>query len=294
MTTPVPFEAYDYCRRITREAAGNFYYAFVTLPRHRRRAMYAAYAYCRLCDDLADDDLPLEQKTQQIREINDRLRNARNGHPDAPVFEALAHASADFQIPYEDLSEVSRGVEMDLTVSRYETFEDLATYCYRVASAVGLICIAICGYSDPRAREYAIELGLAMQLTNILRDIREDAERGRIYIPQEDLRRFNYSEDELIAGTANDQFINLMRFEVERARGYFESGKRLITLLPIRSRAFPAVLGGLYGRILDKIEARNYNVFDERVGLSTREKITLAVRLWIQSHIPMERVATAW
>ena len=295
MPTPTaPIEAYERCRAITRQAAGNFYYAFVTLPRRRRRAMYAAYAYCRLCDDLSDDDLPIDEKTQRIQGIDSLLENARNGNPDGPVFEALAHAAAEYDIPYEDLMEVARGVEMDLTVSRYETFEDLATYCYRVASVVGLICIRIMGYQDQRAREYAIDLGLAMQLTNILRDIREDAERGRIYIPQEDLRRFGYTEEELLAGAVNDRFRSLMEFEVARAREYFERGKRLLKLLPVRTRAFPAVLGGLYGRVLDRIEARNYNVFEGRVGLSTREKVGLAVRLWIQSYVPMERVATAW
>ncbi len=293
-TLAVPLEAYEYCRRITREAAGNFYYAFVTLPRHRRRAMYAAYAYCRLCDDLSDDDLPIDEKTRRIQGIDALLEEARAGNPDGPVFEAIAHAAVEYDIPYEDLMEVARGVEMDLTISRYETFEDLETYCYRVASVVGLISIQIMGYTDRRAREYAIDLGLAMQLTNILRDIREDAERGRIYIPQEDLRRFGYSEEDLLAGTVNDQFRSLMEFEVARAREYFERGKRLIKLLPVRTRAFPAVLGGLYGRVLDRIEARNYNVFEGRVGLSTREKVGLAVRLWIQSYIPMERVATAW
>ena len=293
LTTP-PLEAYEHCRKITRAAAGNFYYAFVTLPRQRRRAMYAAYAYCRLCDDLSDDDLPIDEKTRRIQGIDGLLEEARAGNPDGPVFEALAHAAAEYGIPYEDLIEVARGVEMDLTISRYETFEDLATYCYRVASVVGLICIQIMGYTDQRAREYAIDLGLAMQLTNILRDVREDAERGRIYIPQEDLRQFGYSEEDLLAGTVNDQFRSLMEFEVARAREYFERGKRLLKLLPVRTRAFPAVLGGLYGRVLDRIEARNYNVFEGRVGLSTREKVGLAVRLWIQSYIPMERVATAW
>ncbi len=256
--------------------------------------MYAAYAYCRLCDDLSDDDLPIDEKTRRIQGIDALLEEARAGNPDGPVFEALAHAAVEYDIPYEDLVEVARGVEMDLTISRYETFDDLKTYCYRVASVVGLICIQIMGYTDQRAREYAIDLGLAMQLTNILRDIREDAERGRIYIPQEDLRRFGYSEEDLLAGTVNDQFRSLMEFEVARAREYFERGKRLLKLLPVRTRAFPAVLGGLYGRVLDRIEARNYNVFEGRVGLSTREKVGLAVRLWIQSYIPMERVATAW
>ena len=290
----VPEEAYAYCRRITREAAGNFYYAFVTLPRQRRRAMYAAYAFCRLCDDLADNDFPVEQKREQLAGVETKLIEAKDGAPDGPVFEALAHAVQDYGIPWEDLTEIARGVEMDLTVSRYDTFEDLSTYCYRVASVVGLVCIQICGYKDPRAREYAIDLGMAMQLTNILRDIREDGELGRIYLPREDLERFGYSEEELLAGEMNDRFRSLMEFEVERAREYFERGKRLLKLLPVRTRAFPAVLGGLYGRVLDRIEDRQYNVFDSRVSLPTKVKIALAVRLWIQSYVPMERVATAW
>ena len=294
MTLVVPKQAYDHCRRVTREAAGNFYYAFVTLPRQRRRAMYAAYAFCRLCDDLADDDLPIEQKTEQLAGVETKLLQAKDGNADGPVFEALAHAVQDYGIPWEDLTEIARGVEMDLTVSRYDTFEDLSTYCYRVASVVGLVCIQICGYTDTRAREYAIDLGMAMQLTNILRDIREDGELGRIYLPQEDLERFGYSEEELLCGEMNDRFRNLMEFEVARTREYFARGKRLLKLLPVRTRAFPAVLGGLYGRVLDRIEDRQYNVFDSRVSLPTKVKIALAVRLWIQSYVPMERVATAW
>ena len=294
MTLVVPEQAYDHCRRVTRDAAGNFYYAFVTLPRLRRRAMYAAYAFCRLCDDLADDDLPIEQKREQLAGVETKLLQAKDGNTDGPVFEALAHAVQDYGIPWEDLTEIARGVEMDLTVSRYDTFEELSTYCYRVASVVGLVCIQICGYTDVRAREYAIDLGMAMQLTNILRDIREDGELGRIYLPREDLERFGYSEEELLRGEVNDRFRSLMEFEVARAREYFTRGKQLLKLLPIRTRAFPAVLGGLYGRVLDRIEDRQYNVFDSRVSLSTKVKIALAVRLWIQSYVPMERVATAW
>ena len=294
MTLVVPEEAYDHCRRVTREAAGNFYYAFVTLPRKRRRAMYAAYAYCRLCDDLADDDLPIEQKREQLAAVETRLLRAKDGNADGPVFEALAHAVQEYGIPWEDLTEIARGVEMDLTVSRYDTFEELSTYCYRVASVVGLVCIQICGYKDMRAREYAIDLGMAMQLTNILRDIREDGELGRIYLPREDLERFGYSEEELLRREMNDRFRSLMEFEVARARQYFARGKRLLKLLPVRTRAFPAVLGGLYGGVLNRIEDRQYNVFDSRVSLPTKVKIALAVRLWIQSYVPMERVATAW
>ena len=287
-------EAYAHCQRVTKAEAKNFYYAFVTLPRDKRRAIYAAYAFCRLCDDIADEPLPLDDKRRKLRDVDAALERARNGDPDGPVYSALAHAVGKYGIPWEDLAEVARGVEMDLTLSRYETFEDLATYCYRVASVVGIICIHVFGFSDPVAREYAVDLGLGMQLTNILRDIKEDAGMGRVYLPQDELQRFGYPEEALMAGEINDEFIQLMRFQVARARGYFDSGKRLLPLLPVRSRACPAVLGGLYSRVLDRIEQRGYDVFERRIALPTREKLFLAVRIWLQSYLPLKGAAAAW
>ena len=287
-------EAYAHCQRVTRAEAKNFYYAFITLPKAKRRAIYAAYAFCRLCDDIADEPLPLDEKQRKLREVDAALARAREGQPDGPVYSALAHAVHEYGIPWEDLAEVARGVEMDLTLDRYETFEDLASYCYRVASVVGIICIHIFGFSDPAARGYAIDLGLGMQLTNILRDLREDAEMGRVYLPQEELRRFGYPEEALMAGEVNDEFIRLMRFQVARARGYFDSGKLLLPLLPVRTRACPAVLGGLYSRVLDRIEDNGYNVFERRIALSTRTKLLLAVRLWLQSYAPLKQIAAAW
>ena len=287
-------EAYAHCQRVTKAEAKNFYYAFVTLPKAKRRAIFAAYAFCRLCDDIADEPLPLGEKRRKLREVDTALERARDGQPDGPVYSALAHAVHTYEIPWEDLAEVARGVEMDLTLNRYETFDDLAAYCYRVASVVGIICIHIFGFSDPVARGYAIDLGLGMQLTNILRDLREDAEMGRVYLPQEELRRFGYPEEALMAGEVNDDFVRLMRFQVARARGYIDSGKRLLPLLPVRTRACPAVLGGLYSRVLDRIEQRGYDVFARRISLPTREKLLLAVRLWLQSYLPLKRVAAAW
>lgn len=294
MANPIPTEAYAHCQRITKAEAKNFYYAFVTLPKARRRAIYAAYAFCRLCDDIADEPLAVEEKLRQLQEVEDALEQARNGQPDGPVYEALAHAVQEYDIPWEDLVEVIRGVEMDLTITRYETFDDLRAYCYRVASVIGLICIQVCGYSDPKARQYAIELGLAMQLTNILRDIREDSEMGRVYLPQEDLASFGYSEEQLMAGEINEEFTRFMEFQVARARDYFKKGKRLLKLLPMRTRACPSVLGGIYSRVLDRIEGKGYDVYERRISLPPREKLFLTVRLWAQSYVPLERVATAW
>jgi phytoene synthase len=294
VASPVPTEAYAHCQRVTKAEAKNFYYAFVTLPGPRRRAIYAAYAFCRLCDDIADDDLPIEEKLQQLREVEGALERAKNGQPEGLVYQALAHAVQEYGIPWEDLISVIRGVEMDLTITRYKTFGDLREYCYRVASVVGLICIQVCGYSDPKAREYAVDLGLAMQLTNILRDIREDSEIGRIYLPQDELARFGYTEEQLMAGEIDENFEKFMEFQVARAREYFTKGKQLLKLLPMRTRACPSVLGGIYSHVLDAIEAKGYDVYERRISLPSREKLFLTVRLWCQSYVPLERVATAW
>ena len=294
VANPIPKEAYAYCQRVTKAAAKNFYYAFITLPKSRRRAIYATYAFCRMCDDIADEPLPNEEKLRQLHEVEDSLELAKAGQATGPVYQALAHAVREHGIPWADLAEVVHGVEMDLTINRYETFDDLRSYCYRVASVVGLICIQICGYSDPKARDYVIDLGLAMQLTNILRDIQEDMELGRVYLPQEELSRYGYTEKQLMAGEINEDFARFMEFQVARARTYFMNGKQLLKLLPIRTRACPSVIGGIYSRILDRIEENGYDVYEHRISLSSREKLFLMVRLWCQSYFPVERVATAW
>ena len=278
--------AYDHCQRITKEQAKNFYYAFVTLPKRKRHAIYAAYAFCRLCDDIADEELPLEEKIHQLAQTRQKLGEAFVGTPDGPIFIALEDASTEFAIPQEYFLEVLQGVEMDLTNTRYRTFEELQPYCYKVACTVGLICIEVFGYEDPSAKDYAIDLGMAMQLTNILRDIKEDLQRGRIYIPLEEIESFDYSEEELIQEIINEQFTALMAFQVERARHYFEKGKRLLPLLSPRSRTCPAVLHGLYSQILDRIESSGYNVFDRRIGLTTPEKLILTAKLWAESLTP--------
>jgi phytoene synthase len=285
MTTELE-RAYDRCQSIARQHARNFYYAFRTLPSKKRRAIYATYAYCRACDDIADEQMPLEEKRRLFAETRERLEASRNGRVGDPVFLAVADAARAFSIPADYFEEVIQGVEMDLVQSRYRTWKDLRDYCYKVASVVGLICIEIFEYSDPRAHDYAVDLGLAMQLTNILRDVKEDAERGRIYIPLDDMATFGYSESELERGVVNDSFKRLMAFETDRARSYFESGKRLIPLLSSESRACPSVLHGLYSAVLDRIESSGYRVFDGRIGLSTAEKLLITARIWARGLIP--------
>ena len=279
-------QAYQHCQHVAKEQARNFYYAFVTLPLKKRRAIYAAYAFCRLCDDIADADLPLEAKVDELAYLQQQLEQSFRNEPNGPVFTALRDASDTFAIPMDYFLEVMRGARMDLTYSRYQTFDELKSYCYGVASAVGLICIQVFGYKDPSARDYAVDLGLAMQLTNILRDVKEDAQRGRIYLPLDEMREFGYSEEELFDDAINPAFLDLMAFQVRRAREYFDRGRQLIPLLSHRSRACPAILYGIYSRVLDRIERLGYNVFNGRIGLATSEKVLLTAKIWIQSLLP--------
>ena len=204
-----------------------------------------------------------------------------------PPFIALADTLAAFDIPTRYFEEVIEGVEMDLVQTSYRSFEDLRKYCYKVASAVGLICMEIFGYEDAIAKEYAVDLGLAMQLTNILRDVKEDARRGRIYIPLDEIASFGYSPEELRDGVINDAFRALMRHQIARARRYFESGRRLLPMVPAQASACPAILIAVYSRILDRIESSDFDVFTRRVGLSAIEKLLMMARLWATSLIPV-------
>lgn len=278
--------AYEECRLITRREARNFYYAFLTLPARRRRAIYVAYAFCRYCDDSVDAERSNAEKLRLLSELRGKLARSYDGQADEPLFLGLADVSAQYDIPQEYFREVLAGVESDLVKNRYRDFEELRQYCYQVASVVGLICLQIFGYKDARAREYAIDLGLAMQLTNISRDVQEDLALDRIYLPQDELARFGYSEAELRAGTCNDAFVNLMRFQARRARAYFQSGFQLLPYLSPRSRACPAALGQIYSRVLDRIEDADYNVLHRRVSLSTAEKLGVMAHSWLTSMRP--------
>ena len=278
--------AYAHCQRVAKQSAKNFYYAFRTLPVRKRNAIYATYAFCRVCDDIADDDLALHEKKRQLAHVRNQLAELEDGAGGDPVFTALSDATRTFGIPARYFEDVIDGVETDLTHNRFQTFDELRDYCYGVASAVGLICIEVFGYGDPKARDYAIDMGLAMQLTNIMRDVKEDAERDRIYIPQQEMQSFGYTEHALMGGVNNDAFRSLMRFQASRARRYFDSASHLLPLLPRESRACPALLHGVYRRILDRIESSGFDVFERRIGLSRRRKVLLTARIWAASLIP--------
>ena len=282
--------AYAHCQQLTRREAKNFYYAFVTLPLEKRKAIYAAYAFCRHCDDSVDEAASPEDKLSALTDLRSSLARAYRGQAPTPTFLALADAADRYSIPEDYFQEIILGVESDLVKTRYQNFDELRQYCYRVASVVGLVCLQIFQYRDDAAREYAVDLGLAMQLTNIMRDVKEDWSMGRVYLPQDEMARFGYTEEQLEAGVRNDAFVQLLRFQGERAREYFRSGFRLLPYLSRRSRACPAVLGAIYSRVLDRIEASGYDVLGEqRIALSTGEKARITARAWLASTLAPPR-----
>ena len=279
-------QAYEECRLITRREAKNFYYAFLTLPADRRKAIYVVYTFCRYCDDSVDNVGSLDQKLSMLEELKRKLDLSYRRRATEPVFLGLSDVVQNYDIPQDYFRGVLSGVESDLVKTRYQNFEELRQYCYQVASVVGLICLQIFGYRDDRAKQHAVDLGIAMQLTNIARDVGEDLELDRIYLPQEEISRFGYSEEELRAGMMNDSFRELMKFQAQRARHYFQSGFLLQPFLAPRSRACPAVLGRLYNVILDRIEGANYDVLHQRISLSKGEKLRVTAQAWLTAMLP--------
>ena len=277
--------SYRLCQRITRREAKNFYYAFITLPREKRRAIYAVYAFCREADDIADADSSIDEKKSKLGVLRTRLERAQAGDPQGGIDIALSDAIMLYGIDPQDLAHVIDGVEMDLVISRYETFPDLQIYCYRVASAVGLSVLPILAGGGERlpveVREAGEKLGLGMQLANIVRDVAEDIAIDRVYIPQEDLRRFQVSEEMLHHGVMNDDMRRLLSLESERARKYMREGERVSEFLPRNARGCITLLSRIYTRILEMAEVRDYDVFKERLSLSIGEKILLILRTWL-------------
>ena len=276
---------------LTRRSRSNFYYAFLTLPRPRRDALYAVYAFCRIVDDVADLGRDAgAQRAQLARWREDVARCFEPGPPpDHPVARQLAAAVRAYPIPRTALEAIIDGCEMDLARARYETFEDLRPYCDRVASAVGLCCIEIFGYTDPRAREYAVHLGTALQLTNILRDVGVDARDGRVYLPQKELREFGVGEADLIAGRHGEAFVRLMRHQAARARQFYATAAAAYPVVDARSLIAAEIMGGIYHALLEEIEARRFAVFDERITVPVRRKVAIALRCWAAARLPRRR-----
>jgi len=277
----------DLAARLTRKSRSNFYYAFLTLPRPRREALYAVYAFCRTVDDVADlgaaREIDVAARRRELGRWRDEVARcyAPGGAPEHPLARRLQAAVRAFAIPRDALLAIVDGVEMDLDRVAYETAEDLHPYCYRVASAVGLCCIEIFGYTDPRARDYAIHLGTALQLTNIIRDVGADARDGRVYVPQEDLRKFGVTFEDLRAGRHTDRFVALMTHQAERARRFYRLARASFPAADARALVPAEIMGRIYQALLEEIEARRFQVFGERIVVPTARKVAIAVRCWV-------------
>lgn len=269
--------AYERCRTITRAAARNFYYGFVLLPNPRRAGIYAAYAFSRRADDAVDEDGPLDEKMATVAALRHELDTVYvDAAPvDDDVLVALADTVHRFGVPRDHFDALIDGVAMDLTISRYASFADLKGYCDRVAGAVGLVSLHIFGFDDRDAPARAADLGVALQLVNIMRDVAEDAERDRIYLPQDEMAAHGVTDDDIHAGVMTPQIRSLLHAQGTRAREYFARGDELLPMLDRRARACVSMLGSLYRAILDEIEARDYDVLSERVTLSTPRKLAL-------------------
>jgi 15-cis-phytoene synthase len=271
-------ESYAFCERVARTQAKNFYYSFLLLSRPQRQAMCAIYAFMRYCDDLSDADGVGDRAGAIARWQADLDAALAGAAPENPVWPALSDAVARYRIPHEYFRDMIRGVSSDLEPRQIQTFQELYDYCYHVASVVGLTIIHIFGFNDPRALELAERCGVAFQLTNILRDVREDAEHGRVYLPAEDLDRFGVDPKELAGGALSPALRSLLAFEAERARAYYQEAQPLTNLVDSRSRASLRALIAIYSRLLERISNSGYEVLRERVRVPAWEKIWILAR----------------
>ncbi len=266
-----------FAQRLTKASRSNFYYGFLVLPRSKRAALYSLYAFCRHSDDLVDQAHAPAQAEAALAAWRRELDACFAGLPTHPIMLDLHRTLARFPIPQAYFEELLAGVEMDLRRTRYETFDELAVYCHRVAGAVGLMCLEVFGSANARTREYAEALGLAFQLTNILRDLGSDAARGRIYLPLEDLRRAGVPEADLLAGRRTPALLDLLRFQAVRAEGHFQRAAALLPREDRRAMVAAEIMRAIYHRLLREIMAREFRVFEGKLALPKATKLGLAL-----------------
>jgi len=275
-------EAEEFCADMARREAKNFYWGFISLPRDRRMAIYALYDFARQVDDDVDGAPNAALVPDRLLAQRRRITRCVHGQSEDPVMHVLSRAVRRFQIPESELQALIEGVERDLGTHRYETWDALREYCTLVASVVGRMCVRIFGFEDPRALQYADDLGIALQLTNILRDVREDAQMGRIYVPREDLERFGVREATLMDGIPGPGWEQLIAFETRRARLHFDSGYEVLQYIPRRAAACVQTMAGIYERILEKIEQDPWLPLRTRATLSNREKLHVVLSSWLR------------
>jgi phytoene synthase len=272
--------------RITKKSASNLALAFILLPKAKRSGMASLYAFCREVDDVADDESVsiIDRRTALARWRQDLLTLYRGESATMPVNQELSTVIKAYALPFDLFDELLNGVEMDLDIRRYRSYEELEQYCYRVASVVGLLSIEIFGYQDPACKEYAIYLGKALQLTNILRDVRTDAERGRIYLPLSELERFGVRESEILGGQYSDRYERLARSVAIRANEFYSLARTTLPLIDRQSMATAELMGSVYWRLLRKLEARRFNVFQHsETRLNKVQKLSLILQAWVRS-----------
>ena len=267
----------------------NFYYSFLVLPSEKRRAIVAVWDFCHAVDDAVDEapssagpDDPDGARARLARWRDELAACYGGGQPQTPQGANLVPFIRRFSLPQGSFEAVIDGVAMDLDRSRYETFDDLREYCLRVASAVGLLCIEIFGYSDPRTRQYAVDLGIALQLTNIIRDVATDLARGRIYLPLEDLARHRCGEDDLRAGIVSERVRGLLAEECRRAGDYYERAERELPHADRRTMVAARIMAGIYHAILDRVEASGYDVFSQKIRVPRPRRAVIAALLWVR------------
>jgi phytoene synthase len=271
----------DIAKEIAKKSNSSFYYAFNLLPPEKRDAMNTVYAFCRQTDDIVDTgNEARDLKYERLRKWRIELEKSLDGYSHYLILNKLASTIQKFDIPLEPFFELLKGMEMDLQKNRYLTFEDLQLYCYRVASTVGLMCIEIFGYKHASTRDFAVNLGIALQLTNILRDVKKDADTGRIYLPQEDLKKFGYAENELLNNTYNENFQNMMQFQVQRAKEYFDRATNSLNLEDKKAMFAARAMQHIYYRMLNKIVNVDYDVYHKKIKLSTFKKIGISLGVW--------------
>jgi len=272
-------------RTITRKSASNLALAFVLLPKAKRAGMSALYAFCREVDDVADDEsLPVPQRRERLAAWRADVRRACGAEtPQFPVNRELQPVIRRHHLPFEQFDALLQGVEMDLDIKRYENYEQLELYCYRVASVVGLLSIEVFGYRDPACRQYAVCLGKALQLTNILRDVRSDAQRGRIYLPLSELARFQIAPEEILRLEYSPRFFELASSVAERARHFYRLARETLPAADRRSMVAAGLMGSVYWRLLRKLERQRFDVFGpELTRLNKGQKALLILRSWLR------------
>ena len=273
----------QYCQHKAAASGSSFYYSFLFLPRERRRAITALYAFCREVDDVVDETLDPQLAATKLAWWRAEVANLYQGRPQHPVTRALAPHTDAFSIDQARLNEIIDGMEMDLTQTRYLDWTGLERYCYRVASVVGLLAAGIFGYREPQTLEYARNLGLAFQLTNIIRDVGEDARKNRIYLPMEDLKRFDVPAADLLAGRQTAQFARLMEHEAQKAKDYYARAFAALPAVDRKAQRPGLIMAAIYRALLDEIERDGFPVLKARISLTPLRKFWIAWKTWVRT-----------